>query len=68
MTVAVGQIVVHGSGGGGPCRHPQRVGAKGGGTIIFSGRNVLTGKVQTVEVAPGDYTREVITYEDVLPN
>lgn len=38
------------------------------GTIVLEGRNVLTGQVQTVEVAADKYRSEVLTYDDVRPN
>jgi hypothetical protein len=41
---------------------------KQGGKLVIEGRNVLTGKPQTLEVDPADFSRVVVTYEDVLPN
>jgi hypothetical protein len=38
------------------------------GKIVVEGRNVLTGKIETIEVDPANYSSEVITYEDVQPN
>jgi hypothetical protein len=50
------------------------VAAKNGGVIVLEGRNksegrnVVTGKIETIEVPAANYKSEVLTYEDVVPN
>lgn len=39
-----------------------------GGKIIIEGKNVLTGKIETIEVDPANFASEVLTYDDVQPN
>lgn len=41
---------------------------KGSGKLVIRGKNVLTGKVETLEVDVGSYSSEVLTYADVHPN
>jgi hypothetical protein len=45
-----------------------KVAAKNGGVIVLEGRNVVTGKIETIEVPAANYKSEVLTYEDVVPN
>jgi hypothetical protein len=46
----------------------RKAAIKSGGVIVMQGKNVLTGKIETIEVPAANYRSEVLTYEDVRPN
>ena len=39
-----------------------------GDKLVFRGRDVRTGETVTHEIDPGNYSRNVVSYEDVRPN